>query len=70
LFNKGKDMAKIEAKEVLAKGRVLTSFTHNGNDYVCNDIFTGNADEIKYQKEAGTIDTHTDAVKYAEGLKG
>ncbi|MES2500136.1 MAG: hypothetical protein V4570_06355 [Pseudomonadota bacterium] len=61
-------MAKIEKNELI-KARCLQRFTHEGKEYLVNDIYTGSQDDIKSLTENGLIDSHKDAVSYAESLK-
>lgn len=49
----------------MKKVRILVD-CHYGH---CNDVASLNTTEIKEAKQAGLVDDHPDAVKYAEGLR-
>lgn len=54
------------ADEKLVKARVLVALSHEGTHHKPDSVITGSASVIKGL--AGSVDSHEDAVGYAEGL--
>ena len=50
-------------------GRVLQRFEHEGEQYVPNDLFEGDAKTVAAKHGAGLIDAHPDAVPHATPRK-